>query len=120
MPPLSALCPASLRHVVVSCSLLSTFGNWFSLLWRRMAQPSPLGESLVRRLSRCCCTVTAEMPSVLRDDVRVWPAYDVVTFALIPPLMRPFTTAVVSTCWHTYMAFRAAVPQVEAVHCALA
>ena len=107
-----------LAKVIVSCSLLSTLGNYFSLLWRRYAQPSPQpGEGLACRLSRCCCTVTAEMPSVLSADLRVWPAYDVITFAVIPPLVRPFATAFVSTAWHTYMAYRAAVPQGDTEHC---
>ena len=39
--------------VAVSCGVLSTFGNWFSLMWRRCVQPSPTpDETLLARLSR--------------------------------------------------------------------
>lgn len=94
--------------VVVSCSLLSTLGNWFSLMWRRLAQAPREGESLAVRLRRCRDSVNAEMPSVLSHDLRVWPAYDVLTFSVIPPPLRPFTCALVSVCWAVYISYVAA------------
>ena len=98
--------------VLVSCSLLSTIGNWFSLMWRRVAQPTPRpGERLGARLRRCRDSVNAEMPSVLSHDLRVWPAYDVITFAAIPPPLRPFTCAVVSVCWAVYISYVAAAAE---------
>mmetsp|Transcript_8217 Transcript_8217/g.16538 ORF Transcript_8217/g.16538 Transcript_8217/m.16538 type:complete len:133 (+) Transcript_8217:92-490(+) len=101
-----------LLKVAVSCSLLSTFGNWFSLMWRRCFQPSPHpSESLAARLARCCRSVNADMLSVLAHDLRVWPAYDIITFAVIPPSVRPLSCAFVSTCWATYIAYRAAATE---------
>mmetsp|Transcript_28760 Transcript_28760/g.67827 ORF Transcript_28760/g.67827 Transcript_28760/m.67827 type:complete len:141 (-) Transcript_28760:140-562(-) len=97
--------------VVVSCSLLSTLGNWFSLMWRRLAQPAREGERLAARLRRCRDSVNAEMPSVLSHDLRVWPAYDVLTFSMIPPPLRPFTCALVSVCWAVYISYVAAAAE---------
>jgi len=93
--------------VLVSCGLLSTFGNYFSLSFRRFVQPSP-GEGAWARLKRTIASVNADMWGVLKADVRVWPLYDIITFSLIPPHRRPFATAIVSVCWHTYVAFVAA------------
>ena len=98
--------------VLLSCSLLSTIGNWFSLMWRQVAQPTPRpGERLGARLLRCRNSVNAEMPSVFLHDLRVWPAYDVITFAAIPPPLRPFTCAVVSVCWAVYISYVAAAAE---------
>lgn len=111
----------SLRTVMaktlLACSLLSTFGNWFSLMWRRCAQPSPAPpgvESFAQRLSRVSSSVAEDMPSVFKADMRVWPAYDTLSFSVIPPLVRPLTTVIVSTMWHTFIAYRAAVPRATA------
>ena len=49
------------------------------------------------------CLLTA-----LATPRRVWPAYDIITFTLIPPKSRPFTTVFMGVCWHTYVAFVAA------------
>ena len=103
-----------LAKVLLACSLLSTFGNYFSMFWRRCAQPSPAPpgtESLGQRFSRVGRSVTADMPSVLKADMCVWPAYDTLNFALIPPFVRPLTTVLVATCWHTFIAYSAAVPK---------
>jgi len=97
--------------VLVSVSLLSTLGNWFSLMWRRLAQPAREGERLAARLRRCRDSVNSEMPSVLSHDLRVWPAYDVLTFSMIPPPLRPFTCALVSVCWAVYMSYVAAAAE---------
>lgn len=102
-----------LAKVLVSCGLLSTFGNYFSLFWRRVAQPAP-AEPLRERLARCAASVNAEMPSVLSHDLRVWPAYDCITFALIPPAVRPLTCALVSVCWNVYIAYVAAASTASA------
>lgn len=45
---------------------------------------------------------------VLKDDLKVWPIYDLLCFSVIPPNLRPITTSVVSVCWHTYMSYASA------------
>ena len=94
-----------LLKTCLSCGLLSTGGNYYSLMLRKLLAPSPLGESFQRRLMRCLDSVHDIFADVILDDLRVWPLYDLMCFGVVPPHLRPTTTALVSVCWHTYMSF---------------
>jgi len=97
---------------LISCSLLSTGGNYASLLLRRMAAPTcklPGTESVPERLLRVCDSLNEIFADVLLNDLRVWPAYDLLCFSVVPPAHRPTSTALVSVCWHTYMSLRASM-----------
>lgn len=98
--------PASIvLKTAVSCAMLSIGGNFFSLTMRRLLSPSGAldGESFAARLCRTVADVASIFPNVLRDDLRVWPLYDLLCFSAIPPSLRPTATACVSVCWQTYM-----------------
>ena len=99
----------SLRNVVlktaISCGLLSTGGNYYSLVARRLLGPAPIGERLEERVQRCVSSVHRIFADVLLDDLKVWPMYDVLCFSVVPPHLRPTATAVVSVCWHSYVSF---------------
>lgn len=96
-----------LLKTCISCGLLSTGGNYYSLVVRRLLAPSPLGENFEKRVMRCLDSVHDIFADVILDDLKVWPLYDVLCFALVPPHLRPLSTAAVSVCWHTYISFRA-------------
>ena len=85
--------------VLVSCGILSTVGNYGNLLCRRLLSGVDLPDAL--------SAVNAEIREVVKHDLRVWPAYDLLCFSIIPPAMRPTATAVMSTCWATYLSFLA-------------
>ena len=108
----------SVRNIVlktcVSCSMLSTGGNYYSLLIRRLLHPSPVAECFEERLGRCISSVHAIFVDVLLDDLKVWPLYDLLCFAVVPPQLRPTATAVVSVCWHSYVSFIANRPSKHA------
>jgi len=87
--------------MVVSVSVLSTGGNWFNMFWRRMAASSlPVRQ----RVAEVTAAVNKDLVShVIVDDLRVWPVYDVICFAAIPPAARPISTAIVLCGWSTYI-----------------
>lgn len=95
-----------LAKTALSCGLLSTGGNYFSLLMRRLLAPTHvIDEHFGDRLIRCIDSVNSMFHNVILDDLRVWPLYDVLCFSTIPPSFRPTATSVVSVCWHTYVSY---------------
>lgn len=69
----------------------------------------PGTESFPERLLRVCDSLNQIFADVLLNDLRVWPAYDLLCFSVVPPAHRPTATALVSVCWHTYMSLRASM-----------
>mgnify|MGYP002017612829 CR=1 FL=1 len=45
---------------------------------------------------------------VFRTDWTIWPLYLGVAFAVIPPHVRPATTALVNACWGIYISYMTA------------
>ena len=98
-----------LLKTVVSCGLLTTGGNYFSLFARRLLNPPFLEDEALRaRCARCVHSVNAVFYEVVIADLCVWPLYDALCFTVVPPALRPSTTTVVSVCWHTYVSWVAA------------
>jgi hypothetical protein len=115
----SVLPGRSIRNVLlktcISCGLLSTGGNYYSLALRRILDPAVEGPlRCVRRLERCLDSVHDIFVDVLLEDLKIWPLYDVLCFAVVPPSLRPTATAVVSVCWHTYVSIVANRPRLAA------
>lgn len=81
--------------------------------------PNPPRRSLRERLVRCSRSVNRDFPEVFITDWMFWPLYDALNFRVIPPWLRPLTTTVVSTLWHTYVSVTAARPSVAMVERAL-
>ena len=102
--------------VGVSCGLLSTGGNWGSMFARRLLQDNGEEDAHVgARVMRCSALVNAVFFEVLTNDLKVWPLYDLLCFAVVPPKLRPVATAMVSVCWHSYVSYRcSAQPQAVA------
>lgn len=98
-----------LLKVAVSCGMLSTGGNYYNLLARRLLAPSE-APSVSEHVRQCVTSVHCDFRDVLLKDLRVWPLYDLACFAVIPPSLRPMATSIVSTCWYTYVSFVASNP----------
>ena len=97
-----------LGKVGISCGILSTGGNWINMFVRRVGTGEVgLGEA-------AASTNEDLFWGVVCDDLRVWPLYDVVCFALIPPAVRPAATACVNAAWATYISLVAAREQTGA------
>ena len=88
------------RKVAMSCSLLSIFGNYFTILLRCVMADA---TGRPRRWARAVASTNAHILEVIGDDLKVWPLYDLVCFGLIPPSLRPWCTYVASTCWAAYL-----------------
>ena len=89
------------RTLAMQC-VLSTGGNYVNLGSRRLLAG---GWRDWRDLVR---GVNAQWPAVCRTDWTVWPFYLAVAFALIPPSVRPTTTAFMNAAWGIYISLMAA------------
>ena len=93
-----------LLKTCLSCGLLSTGGNYYSLMLRNFWHHASWRE-LPATSHALLDSVHDIFADVILDDLRVWPLYDLMCFGVVPPHLRPTTTALVSVCWHTYMSF---------------
>jgi protein Mpv17 len=50
--------------------------------------------------------VVKEIPKVTLNDVKVWLPYNLLAFSVIPPMIRPTTTAMMEASWQTYISLR--------------
>lgn len=57
--------------------------------------PTSVGE--------CIRSCNRDIGHVIRDDLKLWPAYDILCFSFIPPSLRAFTTALMSSSWAMYI-----------------
>ena len=90
-----------LMKTAISCGVLSSCGNWVNMFVRRACA----GTSSIKDV---VTTVNQDLPNVIRHDLCVWPFYDVLCFAVIPPALRPATTACVNAGWACYVSVVAA------------
>ena len=149
-----------LLKMALSCSVLSTAGNWITMFMRRAAvaicdtfamqmkrsrktQASTSSSSSVAsssvassvassssspsiqtpattpirhlsvRLRQAAVSCNRDFGEVLRDDLKIWPAYDVLCYSVIPPVARPITTALMASAWSMYMSIVSAKEEVE-------
>jgi len=93
--------------MLVTCSILSTVGNYVTMLARRLMMLfAPGGISdLGKRASIIACVQNCneDIPEVIADDLKIWPLYDIACYSIVPPSLRPITTALMSSVWATYM-----------------
>jgi len=45
---------------------------------------------------------------VLKDDLKIFPAYDILCYSVIPPKVRPLTNALIASAWAMYMSIASA------------
>jgi len=112
-----------LLKVAVTCSVLSTIGNYATMFLRRFVaqymtyqfdKTSSLRlewwsrpiESLLLFLAMvkgCFKSCNSDILEVILDDLKIWPLYDLTCYGLIPPAWRPITTSIMSSGWAMYM-----------------
>lgn len=130
-----------LLKMFMSCSILSTAGNYSTMFFRRWTQhalchtvseyyqqatatstaalskdkgnyeittSSSFGETFWRRSRDCITSCNRDFGEVLRDDLKIWPMYDILCYSVIPPPIRPVTTAIMSSLWSMYMSIASA------------
>jgi len=117
-----------LTKVLVTCSILSTIGNYGTMFARRfIAQytmyqfdkssslrlkwfSKPI-ESILLFLAifkGCFRSCNRDIGEVIVDDLKVWPLYDLTCYSIIPPAWRPITTSIMSSGWAMYMSVASA------------
>ena len=110
--------------MIVSCSFLSTAGNYITMFVRRYLKqiivvvrsdtttkrhPHDSRRRRIRSVFReCVTTCNRDIGEVIIDDLKVWPLYDILCYAWIPPALRPITTALMSSAWSMYMSLASA------------
>lgn len=87
-----------LQKSVVEIATVGVFVNTVSMTFRGWATDSP-GQTLPH--------VRKELPSLILSDAKVWLPYNLVAFSIIPPFVRPTTTALMEASWQTYISLRA-------------
>lgn len=111
-----------LLKMALSCSFLSTAGNYITMFfrrfvghlcdfvadqWRVQEKSNPDASSwwpaVQTRWMLCVASCNRDFYEVLLDDLKIWPLYDILCYAVIPPFIRPVTTALMSSAWSMYM-----------------
>lgn len=89
------------RTFLMQC-VLSTGGNYFNMSARKILAGgyADLGATFAG--------INACFFDVFRTDWTIWPLYLGVAFAVIPPHVRPATTALVNACWGIYISYMTA------------
>ena len=111
-----------LLKMAISCSFLSTAGNWMTMFFRRfvsqmcnfvMEQWRSRGTAtwwptVRENWMQCVASCNGDFYEVLMDDLKIWPLYDILCYSCIPPFIRPITTAIMSSLWSMYMSIASA------------
>lgn len=91
--------------MVITCSILSTAGNYATMFARRLTevlrQEDGIGGSLT--VGECLQSCNDDILDVIKDDLKIWPLYDLLCYSIIPPSMRAISTAAMSSGWAMYM-----------------
>lgn len=114
----------TVTKVIVTCSILSTVGNYVTMFARRFIaqyaehafhsqssslriqwfkQPTESALLFVAILKSCIRSCNRDFKEVVIDDLKIWPIHDLACFSLIQPAWRPITTSIASSGWAMYM-----------------
>ena len=96
--------------MMICCSFLSTAGNYLTMSSRRMMQVIQKVEGGPTSFKEAIQSCNRDIGEVIIDDLRIWPAYDIMCFSLIPPSLRALTTALMTTSWQLYISVVSARP----------
>ena len=106
-----------LTKMVVTCSILSTWGNYTTMMFRKFFKQ--LWEGISKKEEKAKMLITnswtnsirscnQDFKEVLSDDLKIWPLYDLICYSLIPPPVRPVTNALMASAWAMYMSIASA------------
>ena len=122
-----------LIKVLVTCSILSTIGNYATMYARRFAalyttyqfdktsslrlkwasKPLESVALFFAIFKGCFRSCNRDIGEVIVDDLKIWPLYDLTCYSLIPPAWRPITTSIMSSGWAMYMSVVSAKEEEE-------
>ena len=51
----------------------------------------------------CFNSCNNDIIEIIKDDLKIWPIYDLICYSIIPPYWRPITTSIMSSGWAMYM-----------------
>ncbi|KAL7529495.1 hypothetical protein ACHAWF_003002 [Thalassiosira exigua] len=101
-----------LVKMAITCSILSTAGNFTTMMFRRLVKqlwetPNRL-EAAYPIFRSCVKSCRDDFLDVLKDDLKIFPAYDILCYSVIPPSVRPLTNALIASAWAMYMSIASA------------
>mmetsp|Transcript_16950 Transcript_16950/g.35843 ORF Transcript_16950/g.35843 Transcript_16950/m.35843 type:complete len:290 (-) Transcript_16950:167-1036(-) len=101
-----------LIKMILTCSILSTMGNFTTMMIRRFAKQSWESKSsntpIHTIFASCITSCRNDFVNVLKDDLKLFPAYDILCYSVIPPEVRPLTNALIASAWAMYMSIASA------------
>ncbi|OEU12130.1 hypothetical protein FRACYDRAFT_244390 [Fragilariopsis cylindrus CCMP1102] len=112
-----------LVKVGITCSILSTVGNYLTMFIRRfvtlyiMYQFNHQSSIRLKWLTKpyeslllfmalfkgCFKSCNSDIMEIIIDDLKIWPLYDLTCYSIISPYWRPITTSIMSSGWAIYM-----------------
>ena len=99
-----------LLKMLITCSILSTWGNYTTMMIRRCMKLT--WEQGIREsypiFCQCLKSCRDDFMGVLADDLKIFPPYDILCYSVIPPQIRPITNALVCSGWQCYMSIASA------------
>ena len=99
-----------LLKMLITCSILSTWGNYTTMMIRRCTKL--MWEEGIKEaypiFCQCLKSCRDDFLGVLADDLKIFPPYDILCYSVIPPQIRPITNALVCSGWQCYMSIASA------------
>mmetsp|Transcript_24526 Transcript_24526/g.75658 ORF Transcript_24526/g.75658 Transcript_24526/m.75658 type:complete len:177 (-) Transcript_24526:225-755(-) len=90
------------KKMLLTCGVLSTIGNWLTMFARRWLQVVR-GVDVSGSLRACVSGVNRDIWPVIRNDLKLWPAFTLFCYAVVPYAYRPSLNALAASAWQTYV-----------------
>jgi hypothetical protein len=87
------------KKSVVEIATVGIFVNTISMTSRGVLRGDKEPEQVVHHVAK-------ELPTVTKNDCLVWLPYNLLAFSVVPPVLRPTTTAMMEASWQTYISLR--------------
>eukprot|EP00581_Thalassiosira_minuscula_P000231 CAMPEP_0183736750 /NCGR_PEP_ID=MMETSP0737-20130205/50140_1 /TAXON_ID=385413 /ORGANISM="Thalassiosira miniscula, Strain CCMP1093" /LENGTH=83 /DNA_ID=CAMNT_0025970841 /DNA_START=14 /DNA_END=265 /DNA_ORIENTATION=+ len=81
------------------------------MMFRRFAKQTweaKSGTKIRSIFQSCIKSCNEDFMEVLKDDLKIFPAYDILCYSVIPPKVRPLTNALIASAWAMYMSIASA------------
>lgn len=100
-----------IAKMLITCSILSTGGNFTTMMIRRFLKQCLEKDDSVTYsaiFQDCVESCKRDMVEVIQDDLKLFLAYDLLCYSVIPPSVRPLTNALIASAWAMYMSIASA------------
>ena len=107
--------------MLVTCSIISTWGNYTTMMFRiffkrlwdgiecKGISTSIMKKSWTDSVKSC----NQDFKEVVKDDLKIFPLYDLTCFSIIPYHIRPLSNALMASGWAMYMSIASAKAPVQ-------